>query len=133
MSRTGLTLSWTPGSRVVPLLTSSLPEAVVRLRTRNDGASLSLCRHCRGWLRNSKGDPDPVVVLSFTLDELIARLLPGEDRADRIVENEVAVIGIGEQHRMSRTGPVENDGHSESAFRETGLDEASSFQELDVF
>src|SRR3954447_20002629 len=73
-------------------------------------------------------DPDIRIALRLALDEAVAGLRPGNDVLVLIVENELALVCLRRQHRVSFALLVANDGDEQGLARPSGIDQHLALQ-----
>src|SRR5262245_7392709 len=78
-------------------------------------------------------DPAGGIALRLALDEAVAGLVQGQDVFVLVVENELALVGLHRQHRMSLALLVAHDGDEEGLAWPSGIDQHLALQQHVVF
>ena len=73
--------------------------------------------------RAAEAQPDVRVVLRLALEERIAGRVPGADVVGKVVEHEVAAVGLDGQHRVAFAAEVAHDRHQQRLAGEAALDQ----------
>src|SRR4051795_2457391 len=78
-------------------------------------------------------DPDIGITLRLALDEAVAGLRPGNDVLVLIVENELALVGLHRQHRVSFALLVAHHGDEQGLAGPSGINQHLALQQHVVF